>query len=152
VCTGNQKRPRIDGVLQPRLEHCPTCVKNPLCSEDGCISHVPSGGKVPRRKATWSPNGRCVRHMRATNSSCQWGTCGNRSSGCNRLSVEFDTGKCYACKQGYLPCVNAVHSCPSHARPEQPSMALRECAGADNQPCPFRATSVPSSATLASSA
>ena len=70
-CTATQKRPRIDGKLQPRQEHCSVCLANPVCKEDGCSNRVPSGRKVSGGQLTWSPNGRCVEHARADTKS--WG-------------------------------------------------------------------------------
>jgi len=103
VCKSNRLRPRVNGVQQPRAEYCSTCSANPICKEDACCRHVATGGKVPRKKPMWKPNGRCAEHMRTVDksSSCEWGACSNVTAGCKQLSVEFSTGMCYL-------------SCPRH--------------------------------------
>ena len=127
VCTRDQKRPRVAGAIQPRLDFCSTCFANPVCSEDGCNSHVPLGGKIPRTKKVWSPNGRCVKHMRAAGKACDWTFCGQVS--CDQLAMQYGKGKCYACSRGFSPAAH-VTSSASVADPSAVSASVPMISGA----------------------
>ena len=86
LCAGAQECSRTDGVMQPRQDYCSTCLTNPVCKENGCCNHVPSGGKNPRKKAQWSPHGQCADHVRTSTSGFDWTV--NSSIGCTQLSMQ----------------------------------------------------------------
>ena len=47
-------------------------------------------------------------------------------------------GKCYACTQNCIPCVNAPLGCLAHVAPKQSCTARRSCSSSRGRPCPFK--------------
>ena len=94
--------------MQPRQDYCSTCLTNPVRKENGCCNHVPSGGKIPRKKAQWSPHGQCADHVRTSTSVFDWTVCENSSIRCTQLSMQHGKGSCYSCFQNHKPCAREV--------------------------------------------
>ena len=110
-------------MKQPRLEYYGACLANPLCKEDGCCSHIPTGGRVTRQRMKWSPQGWCAEHMRANakTPACEWTICNTSSPVCTNLSMQYGKGKCYACSQGDAPSARSLLGHASRSIPAVPS-------------------------------
>ena len=135
-CNETQKRPKINGINQARLDYCSKCLANSRCQEGSCNNHVPSDIQASGKAKHWSPRGRCAHHLRM-DSSCGWVLCINAPNGCKQHSMKINPAKCYACSKGWLPCVNAARGCPSYV-PLGRSQTPRGCIRPDNTLCPFR--------------
>ena len=67
----------------------------------------------------------------------------NGLAACIQLSVATSFlkknggGKCHACGEGHLPCLNAAHGCPKHVRHTPTATKRAACTHHDNAPCPF---------------
>ena len=103
LCKGACVRSRVDGK-RIRLDHCTKCNVAAPCKHPGC-----AGRAAPEAKQ-WKSYGLCAPHL---SDPCYfeqraWAMCQNHYKvGCRQLTLERGGGKCHACFNGSLPCVNA---------------------------------------------
>ena len=67
----------------------------------------------------------------------EWNRCSHRFMGCMHLSEKPRSGKCYACNQRYLPCVNANRGCLRHVYHDPYTRTRKQCLSHASQLCPF---------------
>ena len=139
ICKKPQLHTRDTDKTRVRLPHCKTChSSSQTCAHPNCVDKPP-----PPRRNEPAPC-LCAEHYRdpchAQNRT--WALCSNATIACRHLSMEPSRGKCYACANNMLPCVNAPLGCPHHVRyaSKPASRLLQPCTTHASTLCPYDPT------------
>ena len=144
VCSRQQKQlfaPRSNSkdkqLWTGRSLFCASCEQaladGTRCLHSGCVNPV-----APTRLRQ-GPHMHCAQHLAdpAYTSKRSWGLCSHSDEGCKFLTLKPLSGKCYACTNSFLPCVNALAGCPRHVQHNPRSRKRRACSRHDNASCAF---------------